>query len=138
MAVHILAFLARSTLQRVTSDFIADSVGTNPVVVRRLLGELKSAGLVTSQQGPEGGFALLKAPLDISLLDVYRAVQTADARLFGIHAHPRPQCVVGGAIQSVLEDEFQTVQIAMEAALCRLTLETVLGDIARVQQARSS
>lgn len=130
MAVHILAFLERFRARRVTSDFIAGSVGTNPVVIRRILGQLKAAGLVTSQQGPEGGFTLGKPPYEISLLDVYRAVRAADAgTLFAIHEHPHPQCPVGGVIQGVLEHEFQGVQAALETALRGITLETVMHDI---------
>jgi Rrf2 family protein len=138
MAVHILAFLEHFKTQRVTSDFIAGSVGTNPVVIRRILGLLKAAGLVTSQQGSEGGFALGKRPRDISLLEVYQAVKAAEAgHLFSLHEHPHPECPVGGVIQGVLEHEFLDVQAAMEMALQDITLATIMRGIKRARHSTS-
>jgi DNA-binding IscR family transcriptional regulator len=139
MAVHILAFLEHFKTQRVTSDFIAGSVGTNPVVIRRILGLLKAASLVTSQQGSEGGFSLGKRPRDISLLEIYQAVKAADAgNLFSLHEHSHPQCPVGGVIQGVLEHEFLDVQTAMEAALQDIKLNTVMRGIKRAHQSAPS
>ena len=70
IAVHVLTILARSGDERVKSDYIARSVNTNPVVIRRLLSNLQEAGLVVSQVGAAGGTSLHKQPKDIYLSDV--------------------------------------------------------------------
>ena len=74
MAVHTLLCIDYfGKTEKVTSDFIAASVGTNPVIIRKLLIQLKAAGLIQVKRGT-GGTALEKPIADISLYDVYHAV----------------------------------------------------------------
>ncbi|MDF2924642.1 MAG: Rrf2 family transcriptional regulator [Paenibacillaceae bacterium] len=121
MAVHALSLIAMMP-NECTGDFIAASVNTNPVVIRRIMGMLKMAGLVDVYAGV-GGAYLLKKPEDISLLDVYRAVSAAEAdRLFGIHENSNIKCSVGRSIETVLQIEFRTAQAAMEKHLSGVTL----------------
>ncbi|MDU7476058.1 MAG: Rrf2 family transcriptional regulator, partial [Paenibacillus macerans] len=75
IAVHTLSLIA--VTPDCTGDFIAGSVNTNPVIIRRIMGMLKKAGLVEVRPGV-GGAALLKEPDRITLLDVYRAVNVAE------------------------------------------------------------
>ncbi|MFZ1701010.1 MAG: Rrf2 family transcriptional regulator, partial [Pyrinomonadaceae bacterium] len=70
MAVHILTMLAKAGDENVKSECIAGSVNTNPVVIRRILGQLNTAGLVASQTGAFGGTRLAKLPGDISLCEI--------------------------------------------------------------------
>src|SRR3954468_6690239 len=93
VSVHILAYLAYRGKTAVPSAEIASSVDTNPVVIRRLLGALLKARLVTAQKGATGGFALAKAPEKISLRDIYRAVDPAPD--YGLrHFAPNHECPV--------------------------------------------
>ena len=75
VAIHILTMLAYQQPELLTSGFIACSVTTNPVVIRRVLGDLRRAGLVTSQAGSGGGWKLRREPEQITLLDAYEAVK---------------------------------------------------------------
>ncbi|WP_168121869.1 Rrf2 family transcriptional regulator [Paenibacillus sp. HB172176] len=121
MAVHILSIIAVSS-NEVTSDYIAGSVNTNPVVIRRLIGMLKKAGLVDVRPGVGGAF-LLRSPEDITLLDIYRAVNLIeDNRLFGMHEESNVLCLVGRSIEKVLQSELNEAQAAMEQRLGQTTI----------------
>src|SRR5579885_1925959 len=87
VACHILTLLAQNPAEPMTSEYIAASVNTNPVVIRRVLGTLRSAHLVMSQGGNGGGWRLASAPAAVTLRDVYRAVE--DEPLFPLH-HREP------------------------------------------------
>nr|WP_200961420.1 Rrf2 family transcriptional regulator [Paenibacillus sp. Soil522] len=121
MAVHILSLIAVSS-NELTGDFIAGSVNTNPVVIRRIIGMLKKAGLVEVRPGV-GGASLLKAPEEITLLDIYRAVNLIEEnQLFRVHEDPNVKCLVGRNIESVLQSELKEAQSAMEHRLLQTTL----------------
>ena len=137
VAVHVLTLLEQSRGEPVTSEYIAGSVNTNPSLVRRLLGMLARAGLTTSQLGTGGG-ALLARPADeITLLDVYRAVD--DGAPFGMHRErPNPACPVGRNIQAALETRMDAAARAMEAELARTTVADVSADVRRKERRRGS
>ncbi|RAU91707.1 Rrf2 family transcriptional regulator [Paenibacillus sp. YN15] len=126
MAVHTLCLIALLP-HECTGDFIAGSVNTNPVVIRRIMGMLKKAGLVDVRPGV-GGAYLLRSPEEITLLDIYRAVNAAEEeQLFGIHVNSNIKCPVGRNIEQVLQTEFQAAQSAMEAQLSGVTLKRLMG-----------
>ena len=101
MAVHVLAMLAKSREANVKSEYLAGSVNTNAVVIRRLLGQLAHANLVVSQTGASGGTRLPRCPNEITLSEVYRAVACGD--VFALHAKsPDKDCPVGKNIEAVL------------------------------------
>ena len=75
LALHTLSHMAGDPANTRTSAAIAEHAGTNPVVVRRVLGKLRKAGLLTSEKGHAGGWKLAKAPKDVSLADVYLALE---------------------------------------------------------------
>lgn len=128
VAAHILSLLHVSEGSRITSEYIAGSVNTNPVVVRRIMGMLAKAGLVRTSPGVAG--ASLARPIgEITLLDVYRSVQAEDGALFAIHEHPNPDCPVGRNIQSTLDASFLRAQQAMERELASMTMEEVVLDL---------
>ncbi|SFL47398.1 Rrf2 family transcriptional regulator [Salibacterium qingdaonense] len=120
VAIHILSLLASHPRDRLTSEYIAGSVQTNPVVIRRLTGMLRKAGIVTSSPGTAGA-VLTKAPVEITLLDVYDAV-FAGEDLFSIHNTPNPDCQVGRNIQDTLDTHFERAEQAMKDELARQTL----------------
>ncbi|MGI4883371.1 MAG: Rrf2 family transcriptional regulator [Janthinobacterium lividum] len=131
VAVHVLSLLARQTpAALLTSDRMAGSVNTNPVVIRRILGQLKKAGLV-EVRAAAGGTFLRRAPASISLLDVYRAVEVvAEGKLFSVHGSPNARCAVGRNIQAALDATLVRAQTALERELARVTLAQVVADLA--------
>lgn len=125
MAVHTLSLIAVSP-QDCTGDYIAGSVNTNPVVIRRIMGMLKRAGLVEVRAGV-GGAALLKEPGRITLLDIYRAVDATDEnQLFRMHEKPNFDCPVGRNIEQALQAELKDAQSAMERRLAQTTLAQLI------------
>lgn len=130
VATHILAYLARANGQAVSSEVVANSVGTHPVVVRRLLGDLRRAGLVRTQLGTGGG-ALLSRPADsITLLDVLHAMLAPEADLFAVgHATPNTGCDVGRVISDSLDDLLGPAKQAMHQALAAVSLSAVMQQI---------
>ncbi|THF84134.1 Rrf2 family transcriptional regulator [Cohnella fermenti] len=129
VAAHILTLIHQKEGDRLTSEFIASSVNTNPVVIRRILGMLSKAGLVRTSAGVAG--ARLARPLgEITMLDVYRAVQSEQEELFAMHEHPNPACPVGRNIQASLDHVFLDAQRAMEAQLASVTMEQLSLDVA--------
>jgi Rrf2 family protein len=127
VSVHILTVLAAYDGQAVTSEQIAESVDTNPVVIRRVMGHLREHGLVESRSGATGGWRLTQAPEQIQLCEVYRAV-SHDA-LLGMHQHPNPFCPIGSKIQPALAEVFDAAQVALEAELGKFTVADVLGKV---------
>lgn len=128
-SVHILAALARWTEEPLTSEFLAGSIGTNPVVVRRLLGKLRQAGLVEVVSGPKGGARLALPPERIDLGSVYRAVESGE--VLGLHRQPPNQaCPVGRGIGEVLCALFGEAERAMEQTLAGSTLADVKAALA--------
>ncbi len=128
VGVHILTLLAQGSGRPVTSEWIASSANTNPAVVRRLLGMLAKAGLTTSQLGAGGGALLAKPVSEITLLDVYRAVE--ETALFALHHEsPNPACPVGRNIQAALLCTMARAQQALESELANQTIESVSRDV---------
>ncbi len=129
IAVHILSLLSIDANAHHTSEWIAGSVNTNPVIIRRVLGQLKKAGLVHVRAGA-GGATLAKELEQITLLDVYRAVEVVEeGQLFHIHEQPNPACPVGANIQFVMELILHRAQHAMEAILQSVTMHELVTDL---------
>ncbi|MDN3056656.1 Rrf2 family transcriptional regulator [Streptomyces sp. SRF1] len=125
VAIHALTMLARWSDRSLTSAEIADSLASNPVLVRRILGSLRNAGLVWSTEGRGGGWSLARAPRDITLYDAYAAVE--EGRILSRHAHPPSDaCEVGRNISALLEVEFRDAERAMEERLGRTTIAHLL------------
>ena len=129
MAIHMFACIDTFSDMKMTSDFMAGSIGTNPVIIRKLLGQLKAAGLVEVARGTVG-VTITKPLNEITFLDVYKAVECApDEELFHFHENPNQECPVGRNIHHVLDDKLAQVQKAMEDELSKITLEEVKNDI---------
>ncbi|MEW9701590.1 Rrf2 family transcriptional regulator [Paenibacillus sp. SI8] len=130
IGVHILSLIDMEKGEHCTSEFIAGSINVNPVIVRKVSGMLKKAGLLHVRQGV-GGATLAKQPDAITLLDIYRAVEVAEETdLFQFHEQPNPNCPVGSNIQSVLQLKLQQAQAALEQELAHVTLDQVVHDLA--------
>lgn len=125
VAVHVLAYLAWRSDGPSTSERIAASVNTNPVVVRRIVGALRNAGMVSVQPGVGGGAVLARHPDEITLLEVYRAVEDG-GELFSVHAQPPSrECNVGANIVEVLQGVFVRAHTAMEEVLAGVTVAQI-------------
>jgi Rrf2 family protein len=128
VATHILTLLAQASDEPQTSEYIASSVNTNPVVIRRVLGALRAARLVDSQGGNGGGWRLLRSPGEITLRDVYCAVE--DEALFALHHRPpNADCPVGRHIQQSLSVHIAAATRAMEDELGRVSVADVLREV---------
>ena len=133
VAVHILTCIDIFGCQmRVTSDFLSGSTGVNAVIVRNVLGQLREAGIVETRQG-SGGAHLAKALDEITLYDIYKAVDCVDDEgLFHFHENPNAECPVGRNIHKAMDGRLQTAQEALENELKSTTLAQVVADTRKI------
>lgn len=129
IAIHIFSCIdVFGGEQKITGDFLASSIQVNPVIIRKLLGQLRDAGLITVQRG-SGGASLAKPAGEISLLDVFNAVESLENRkLFHFHENPNPACPVGRSIHPVLDGRLDHIQAAMEREMQSVTLADIFAD----------
>src|SRR5258708_35279910 len=104
-AVHILAMLAHRPGRGVTSEYLAGSVNTNPVVVRRVISSLRRAGLVCCAKGAGGGATLCREPETIGLDEIYRAIEPARSLATKRH-RPNLRCPVARQVKTVLQEVY--------------------------------
>ena len=133
IAVHILICIETFNEDyKITSYFLASSVIVNPVVISRLLQQLKKAGIINVKRGSGGAY--IEKPLDeITLLDVYNAVECIDnGNLFHFHENPNSRCPVGRNIHSVLDRRLDSIQQAMEREMSSVTLQDIADDTDRL------
>lgn len=108
---------------KITSDFLAGSINTNPVIIRKILAQLKNAGLITVARGT-GGISPTRPLKEISFYDVYQAIEPVEnGDLFNFHSSPNPQCPVGKNIHALLDDKLKAIQLAMENEMKKYTLD---------------
>lgn len=120
-AIHMLILISKSEVP-MTSDEIAESVGTNGSYVRKITGLLKKKGIIESRRGVSG-FQLKIAPADLTLYDVYTAVSEEEqVHVFDLHQNPNDQCIVGKHIKPVLCDVFRSAEEKAEQELRQTTL----------------
>ena len=132
-AVHILACIDIFGGQmRVTSDFLSGSTGVNAVIVRNVCGQLRNAGIVETRQG-SGGAHLAKALDEITLYDIYKAVDCVDDEgLFQFHENPNADCPVGRNIHKAMDGRLEAAQAALESELKSTTFAQVVADTRKI------
>lgn len=128
MAVHVLTVLAYKEGDRVTSAFLAGSVNTNPVIIRRLLLALQRAKLVDTCKGAGSGSRLSRAPGRINLGEIYRAVEAAET-FASPTKKPNAACPVGHCIRAALDKVFASAQNALEKDLEKTTLAGLIATV---------
>ena len=134
VAVHVLTLMAWADDEPLKSEHVAESVNTNAVVIRRMLCELAESKLVVSQSGAMGGSKLAREPEQITLLDIYQAVESRG--VFSLHRHPpNRHCPVGVNIGTVLNQVLDEVDTAVESVLRNITIKDV---VSRLQPCVSS
>ncbi|WP_047867551.1 Rrf2 family transcriptional regulator [Nocardiopsis sp. RV163] len=131
VAAHTLTWIGlyqRRGHQVATSEQIATSVNTNSVVIRRLLAQLRRAGLADSRRGAGAGWVLSRDLASITLLDVYRAIEPG--HVFGLHrSTPDPECVIGRGIRPAMTRVYDRIESALNDELSKVTLEDVLREV---------
>ena len=131
VAVHTLAvlgFLQKRGVERASSQMLAKSVNTNPVVIRHLLSALKKAGLVVSKEGKEGGASLAKSAAKISLAEIFAAVE--ENGILSPNKNPElKSCPVSCGMKRVLPSIFKEVDKAVVKTLKGKTLQQVIDQV---------
>ena len=130
IAVHIIACVEHfGGQEKVTSSFLAGSIGVNPVIVRNVMSMLREAGIISISQG-KSGIAIARPLEAITFYDVYRAVDCVGGEgLFHFHENPNPACPVGRNIHGAMDARLGRVQRAMEAALKGIAVADVTEDV---------
>jgi Rrf2 family protein len=128
-AVHVMVSLALQEGQTLSSSELAESVNTNAVVIRRILSQLQKAGLVTTSKGKNGGVMLKKCPPQVSLLDIFKAVQKRQL-IAAADRHVRKTCPVSRSMVGAMCGIARGVEEATESYLKKVTLESLKKKIA--------
>ena len=124
VAIHAMTVLGY-TKDLATSEFIANSVNANPVIVRKILAKLVKAGLVHSEAGKKGGFMLRKPADKISLLDISNALEAIS--VFALHQYPETRpCPVSCNIKKVLTGVFEAIDHNVEKSLKKVKLSDIV------------
>lgn len=134
IALHILTCIEEfKNDYKITSDFLSSSINVNPVVIRRILQKLKSAGIITVARGNVGSMEINKDLKNITFYDVYKAVDCVDDEgLFHFHENPNPLCPVGRNIHNVLDKRLDAIQQAMENEMKKSTLADVINETSQL------
>jgi Rrf2 family protein len=128
IAVHLMLALSYGGGQQSTSGELAGSINTSPSFVRRILAKLSKAGLVSTTIGKSGSCVLAKRAEDISLLEIYKAVDAP--RAFAIHDYPvQNSCLVSCNIEAVMNKVLTRAQNSFEGSLGEITLAELTGNI---------
>lgn len=130
IAIHVFACMEIFGQDyKITSDFLASSIKVNPVIIRKILSQLKNAGLIEVARGTGGAKAT--RPIDeITFYDVYLAVDLLEeGELFHFHENPNPDCPVGRNIHAALDDKLTHIQKAMEDEMKKYTIADITDDI---------
>ena len=127
-AVHIMSFGAHAGDEGTTSEAIAKSLRTNPVVVRKILKLLEREGLVALRQGRHGGVGLRRPASGISLSQIYKAVES-ESGVFAMRSQVHERCVVACAMKRRLGPIFDAANDAVDHALSKTSLAELIRGV---------
>ena len=139
VAVHCLIFIHEAKgIAKVTSNLLAESTGSNPVVIRNILSALKKAGLITVPRGT-GGAELCAAPSQITLYQIYSALEpNGVTSIIGIHPCDGRPCPVAQNIRKVLKTPYHKIEDAVKKAMEEVTLQSMIDDFHSMAQQSSA
>ncbi|WP_122788889.1 Rrf2 family transcriptional regulator [Intestinibacillus sp. Marseille-P6563] len=139
VAVHCLIFIHEAKgIAKVTSNLLAQSTGSNPVVIRNILSALKKAGLITVPRGT-GGAELCADPSQITLYQIYSALEPDGVTsIIGIHPCDGRPCPVAQNIRKVLEPPYHKIEDAVKEAMEEITLQSMIDDFHGIVQQSST
>ena len=129
IGVHIITAIDYfKDMERVNSEFLAGSIGVNPVIVRTVISQLREAGILQTKRGSSGA-EIAKRLNEITLYDIYKAVGSVDMEgIFHFHEQPNPDCPVGRNIHRVLDQHLIDAQRAMEEKLRTTKFADIVED----------
>lgn len=128
VALHILTMISESK-DTLSSQALAESVGTNASYIRKVIALLKNADLIHSQQG-KTGYQLSKSPKEVTLLEIYFSTQEVNhISLFPVHQNSNPDCPVGKHIQAAISPLFASAEAQLDKELAQQTLEDVINNL---------
>lgn len=126
--MHIISCIAvYQNTDRLSSKDIAESVQTNPTNVRKIMGNLRNAGLIKTTNG-RADPSIARSVYEISFYDIYQSLDNKE--LFHVDTNTEPKCVVGGNIQEILQDEYAILQATVEEKMKQISLGSVLHQLA--------
>lgn len=130
IAIHILTCIDYFADEyAVTSEFLSGSIGVNAVIIRRIILQLKAAGMIDTSRG-KGGMKLSRPLESITLYDVYMAVEAVNSEgLFHFHENPNPACPVGKNIHNALDESLSEIQGVLEEKMRSINLSEIAGKI---------
>lgn len=139
VAVHCLIFIHEAKgIAKVTSNLLAQSTGSNPVVIRNILSALKKARLITVPRGT-GGAELCADPSQITLYQIYSALEPDGVTsIIGIHPCDGRPCPVAQNIRKVLEPPYHKIEDAVKKAMEEITLQSMIDDFHGIVQQSST
>ena len=121
-----------------TSNLLAESTGSNPVVIRNILSALKKAGLITVPRGT-GGAELCADPSQITLYQIYSALEPDGVTsIIGIHPCDGRPCPVAQNIRKVLEPPYHKIEDAVKNAMEEITLQSMIDNFHGIVQQSST
>ncbi|MDE6853329.1 MAG: Rrf2 family transcriptional regulator [Lachnospiraceae bacterium] len=139
VAIHCLIFIYEyGDTQKVTSNLLSLSTGSNPVTIRNIISSLRKDGILSVKFGTGG--AALNCPLnEITIYRICKAIEPDfDSKLFGIHSLPSPLCPIGKNIRNVLDCSYQKIGRDLCESLKNITLEDIISDYHDIEQNTSS
>ena len=134
VAVHCLIFIHEyGEKQKVTSDLLSLSAGSNPVTIRNIISSLRKDGIISVKFGT-GGATLSCPPGEISLYRIYKAIEPDFiSKLIGVHSFPSPLCPIGKSIHSVLDCSYQKIRTDLCESLEKISLQNIIDDYHHIQ-----
>ena len=129
IALHCLVVIHEyADKQKVTSELLAKSTGCNPAAIRSILSALQKADIINVVRGV-GGAVLNKSPKDLTVWDVYQALEPDGLnRFIGMHPKPSEKCPVGQRIHSVLDVSYQEITASVRLSMENITFQQILED----------
>lgn len=113
-----------------TSEKLAHCMGTNPVVVRRTMGLLRKAGIVTSARGHSGGWRICADLGTITLRDLHHVL--GEPAIFAIgNRNAEPDCLVEQAVNAALDGAFRETEALLLERFASVTLADLMADMGR-------
>lgn len=123
LALHILLYILEyEKEEKITSEVLADSTGAHPVNVRKVLSQLKEKNFIKMRAGI-GGASLCQEPEQISLYQVFEAVEAKEHSIFRIHEQVNIACPVGKSVKHILDKEVENIQNVMYKEMKSVSLQ---------------
>lgn len=118
-----------------TSDELSRCLGTNPVVVRRTMGFLRRARIVSSDRGHAGGWRISSDLSTVTLRDLHAALEEPEVFAIG-HRNEAPECLVEQSVNAALDKAFAEAEALLLWRMGEVTLADLAVDFARRHAAR--